>query len=221
MGKKPGEAVSLRKYDETANFWPRVEAVFNLIDLNGDGNGFVSRAELIAHFRGNTAEADYYLDEIEGRHKDDVAITMKQWSVFHGLRFVMQLLWYRIGQQSLTVCCEILLYILLGRELDACFPPSFLPSLLRVGQCDVRRSYFMHIAEKDTGVASTSASAAKALSALEYAESVATAEAKRRQPKIVTANFWPRVDALYKDMNTLQNAQGGYAFLTSLCMLVN
>ena len=83
LGKKPGKAVSLSKHDETVNFWPRVEAVFDLIDLKGDGNGLISRAELIAHFRGNTAEADYHLDEIEGRHQDDVAITMEQWCVFH------------------------------------------------------------------------------------------------------------------------------------------
>ena len=48
----------------THRFWERVEAAFAAIDRNSDGT--VTRAELAAHFGGNTAEADYYIDEMDG-----------------------------------------------------------------------------------------------------------------------------------------------------------
>lgn len=72
----------------THNFWARADLVFKFIDAKGDGDGRVSRAELRAHFKGNTEEADYYMDQMDGfepEEKDtdpDGFITLSEWHEF-------------------------------------------------------------------------------------------------------------------------------------------
>lgn len=68
--KRPGAKGKLSAKVETTNFWPRVDTVFRIIDLKGDGNGEISRDELVEHFHGNNAEADYYIDRMGGFHED-------------------------------------------------------------------------------------------------------------------------------------------------------
>ena len=58
------KATSATNATETHRFWERAEAIFKMIDANGDDS--VTRDELASFFGGNTSEADYYIDEMDG-----------------------------------------------------------------------------------------------------------------------------------------------------------
>jgi len=152
---KNGRRLSLAA---THNFWGRADMVFNFIDAKGNGDGRVSRDELIAHFRGNTEEADYYMDQIDGFEPEDKGDTLPD-----GLLDISE--WHE---------------------------------------------FFNFCAEVDTGNPETSPAAAKALAALEYAETQGDVK-KRKQRKIqvvATANFWMRVTALFEAIDDIHDCNG-------------
>jgi len=68
---------------ETHRFWDRVKQVFATIDK--DASGSITRDELAEYFKGNTAEADYYIDEMDGFVGDneiddqDGEISIEEW----------------------------------------------------------------------------------------------------------------------------------------------
>jgi len=123
--------------DETPNFWKRVDAVFAAIDALGNGDGTISRDELVAHFRGNTLEADYYMLKMDGfidantDEAPDGLLTIQEW-----------------------------------------------------------HEYFRYMSEADTGVPETSASACKALSAIEYAKVVHSTGHQQKASAVKTHDFW-------------------------------
>lgn len=74
-----------------------------------------------------------------------------------------------------------------------------------------RRAFFTQVAGDDTGIASTSPAAAKVLAALEYAQatiSLATAAPHDQRPRIVTENFWERVQTLFNSIDGQHIADG-------------
>ena len=69
----------------TKDFWKRVTSLFNAIDTNKDKS--ISRAELLAHFRGNTRLADKYMHDIDMFDDDDNEnpdglISLQEWQEY-------------------------------------------------------------------------------------------------------------------------------------------
>jgi hypothetical protein len=59
----------------------------HIIQQRGDGDGFLSRKELVAHFQGSTVEADYYMSQMDGfvdentDEAPDGRIALAEWCV--------------------------------------------------------------------------------------------------------------------------------------------